>query len=93
MRSRSLDAAPDVDRIVLLLADGESPSHTVLVASLRLNLATATKIIDRLVSDNFVHRKPHASDRRRIPIHLTEDGEQLARQIGDAFAQFMYQLA
>ena len=89
--SKPLGLSADGCLIVLLLSSEESPSHSELAASLGLNLATATKILDRLVSDNFVHRKAHATDRRRIQIHLTSDGVNLANEIRSEFAKFMDQ--
>jgi len=86
---KPLGLSSDGCLIVLLLRDGNGPSNTELAASLGLNLATATKIIDRLVSDNFVHRKPDPVDRRRIHIYLTEDGVDVARKAVTRFEDFM----
>lgn len=88
---KPLGLSSDGCLIVILLRDGSGPSNTELAASLGLNLATATKIIDRLVSDNFVHRRPDPIDRRRIQIYLTEDGADVAKRVMERFEHFMQQ--
>ena len=87
--SKPLGLSADACLIIMLLRATDGPSNTELAASLSLNLATATKIIDRLVSDNLVHRKPHATDRRRIQIHLTADGRVAADKAAEIFGRFM----
>lgn len=46
------------------------------------NLPTVTKLIDRMVSDNLVYRKPHRTDRRRVLIFPTSRGLDLAAEAG-----------
>ena len=87
--AKPLGLSSDGCLIVLLLLDSSGPSNTELAANLGLNLATATKIIDRLVSDNFVHRKADPVDRRRIQIYLTEDGVGVANTASARFDLFM----
>ena len=36
--------------------------------------AAATGIVDRLVARGHLERRPHASDRRRVDLHVTESG-------------------
>jgi DNA-binding MarR family transcriptional regulator len=86
--SKPLGLSADGCLIVLLLRDAKGASNTEIAAALGLNLSTATKIIDRLVSDNLVHRKPDTDDRRRIQIFLTEDGMAVAQKAGERFAEF-----
>lgn len=87
--SKPLGLSADGCLILLLLQESAGQSNTELAAALALNLATATKIIDRLVSDNLVHRKPDPGDRRRIQIYLTEDGAVAARKAAKRFGEFM----
>ena len=86
--SKPLGLSFDGCLILLILMDNEGMSNTEIADTLGLNLATATKIIDRMVSDNLVHRKPHATDRRRIQILLTSDGLALTRQASQMFSRF-----
>ncbi len=89
--SKPLGLSSDGCLILLILMGNEGMSNTEIADSLGLNLATATKIIDRMVSDNFVHRKPHATDRRRIQIFLTSDGRALTKPASQMFSRFAEQ--
>lgn len=44
-----------------------------LSAALRVSSATITILVDRLVYAGLVERRPHASDRRSITLHPTQD--------------------
>lgn len=68
-----------VDMWSVLGALSEMPGlpMTQIAAHLSHNLPTVTKLIDRMVSDNLVYRKPHHSDRRRVLIFPTERGLEL----------------
>ena len=71
---KSIGLAPESFFMMHILASATDQTTTRLADKLGMNLPTATKLIDRLVSDNYVHRKPHPSDRRQIRILLTADG-------------------
>jgi len=51
-----------------------------LARFLGVSTAAATGIVDRLVARDFVERHPHADDRRRTAIHLTEHGRLSLRE-------------
>jgi len=59
------------------LAEKPGQSMTTLAGALSHNLPTVTKLIDRMVSDNLVYRKPHHKDRRRVLIFPTARGIEL----------------
>lgn len=46
-----------------------------------------TMIVDNLEKRGLVRREPSKEDRRRIMVHLTEDGERLIREIFPRHAQ------
>ena len=71
------------------LAGSSDITTTKLSDALGLNLPTATKLLDRLVGDNYVHRKPHPFDRRQIRILLTEDGRQKFLAGQEVFSSFV----
>ncbi len=76
--------------LVLYLLNGATDQTTTKLADrLGLNLPTATKLLDRLVADNYVHRKPHPSDRRVIRILLTQEGEEKAVEAESVTDQFL----
>jgi DNA-binding MarR family transcriptional regulator len=61
-------------RALNLLAHGESHRMTELAEFTQLPPASLTRLIDGLVADNLVHRKPDPRDRRGILVHITERG-------------------
>ncbi|MBL4837703.1 MAG: MarR family transcriptional regulator [Kordiimonadaceae bacterium] len=65
-----------VDMWITLNALEETPglAMTKVADKLCLYLPTVTKLIDRMVSDNYVYRKPHQTDRRRVLIFPTDRG-------------------
>jgi len=48
-----------------------------LVARMRLDPSTVVGVVDRLAAKGMVTRNPDTSDRRRIPLVLTEKGTEL----------------
>ena len=48
--------------------------------------ASLTRLIDGMVADNLVHRKPDPRDRRGILVHLTERGLALQAQLSALIA-------
>lgn len=85
---KPLGLSPDACLVLFLLDGSADQTTTQLADALCLNLPTATKLIDRMVSDNLVHRKPHQSDRRQINILLTRDGEKKLKEASIAFDKF-----
>ena len=62
--------------------------------SIELNLAisTLTRIVDVLVRDGFIIRKPGKTDRRKVMIRLTEKGMDKARQLRECTQRFWMDL-
>jgi DNA-binding MarR family transcriptional regulator len=61
-------------RALNLLAHGESHRMSELAEFTQLPPASLTRLIDGLVADNLVHRKPDPRDRRGVLVHITERG-------------------
>jgi DNA-binding MarR family transcriptional regulator len=61
-------------RALNLLAHGESHRMSELAEFTQLPPASLTRLVDGLVADNLVHRKPDPSDRRGVLVHITERG-------------------
>ena len=59
---------------VVLLAHGESHRMSELAEFTQLPPASLTRLIDGMVADNLVHRKPDPRDRRGVLVHLTDRG-------------------
>ena len=45
--------------------------------------ASLTRLVDGLVADNLVHRKPDPRDRRGVLVHITERGLALQRALSE----------
>ena len=52
-----------------------------LAATLRIDVSTASKIVDELVKKNLVLREPSASDRRSVQINLSPSGTEIFNRI------------
>ena len=61
-------------RALNLLAHGESHRMSELAEFTQLPPASLTRLVDGLVADNLVHRKPDPRDRRGVLVHITERG-------------------
>lgn len=59
------------------LAQSPGASLTDVSDFLGLQAPTASKTIDELVQAGLVRRETAADDRRRVTLHLTQDGEQV----------------
>ena len=82
----------DMWMVLGLLADKPGRSMTEISEATGLNLPTATKLMDRMVSDNLVYRRSHHRDRRRVIIFPTEQGSTIsseAQRIGARFEKEM----
>ena len=52
-----------------------------LAAILRIDVSTASKIVEELVKKGLVKREPSSSDRRSVQINLSDDGQLIFAQI------------
>jgi len=52
-----------------------------LAATLRIDVSTASKIVEELVKKDLVTREPSKSDRRSIQLNLSDKGKQIFHQI------------
>ena len=71
---RTVGLSLDAWLVLNMLVTEGSRSMGEIADSLVLNVATATKLIDRMVNDNLVYRKPHYKDRRIIEIFPSDAG-------------------
>lgn len=70
-------------QVILLVAIKYSPGIGVreLADRERVSAAAMSKHVDRLVRDGFVERTPSESDRRRVGLTLTDDGQRVLRRV------------
>jgi len=80
------DCTVERSRALSLLAHGESHRMSELAEFTQLPPASLTRLIDGMVADNLVHRKPDPRDRRGILVHLTERGLALQAELSALIA-------
>jgi DNA-binding MarR family transcriptional regulator len=73
-------------RALNALAHGESHRMSELAEFTQLPPASLTRLVDGLVADNLVHRKPDPRDRRGVLVHITERGQALAATLSERIA-------
>lgn len=83
----------DMWMVLGLLVDKPGRSMTEISEATGLNLPTATKLMDRMVSDNLVYRRSHHRDRRRVIIYPTEQGLNISSEAQRIGARFENELA
>jgi DNA-binding MarR family transcriptional regulator len=78
--------ATDV-RFVFFLAASDEGGVTPKQAGEYLELTTGamTSLVDRLEKRGHLERRPNPDDRRSVLLHLTETGEDIAREIGGVY--------
>jgi DNA-binding MarR family transcriptional regulator len=79
-------------RVLSLLADGRGHPMTEVAEYALLPTPTLTKVIDRMVAANLVHRRPDGIDRRRVLALLTRRGRTVHRSLSQAIQQEEEQL-
>ena len=70
-------------RALNLLAHGDSHRMSELAEFTQLPPASLTRLIDGMVADNLVHRKPDPRDRRGVLVHITERGVALQSALSE----------
>ncbi|MEY9856473.1 DNA-binding MarR family transcriptional regulator [Catenulispora sp. GAS73] len=87
LRAEAEDCSIEQWRVLNLLADGDGHTMTELAEHALLPAPTATKLVDRLVTDNLVYRHPDPADRRRVLVHAADRGRELHARLAAALAR------
>jgi DNA-binding MarR family transcriptional regulator len=74
-------------RVLSLLADNRGHTMTELADYALLPAPTLTKVIDRMVAANLVHRRADENDRRRVLALLTPRGRRVYRSLQQTIEQ------
>ena len=61
-------------RVLSLTADGRGHPMTEIAEHALMPAPSLTKLVDRMVADNLVYRRPDPTDRRRVLLHLSARG-------------------
>lgn len=80
-------------RVLQALADGHGRSMAALAEAVLLNQPTLTKVVDRMASEALVYRRPHATDRRKVVVHLAAKGRTVLDRVSGLVAQHEETLA
>lgn len=65
------------------LSDGEGMSMSSLCSATRTNDSTLTKVVDKLVNDSLVYRRPDRKDRRKVLVYRSKRGSNLYSKLKD----------
>lgn len=78
---------------VVLLGEDQTAAPTDLAELLGLTTAGLTGRLNSLAKRELIERHPHPSDGRRLIVHLTDEGEALARQVLDIKNELLTEIA
>jgi DNA-binding MarR family transcriptional regulator len=59
-----------------------------LSEKMNLDSSTMTRVIDKLVRDEFIHRDKDASDRRIVVVSLTDKGSKAAKELNSSVNEY-----
>lgn len=68
---------------VILISDDQTAAPTDLAFLLGLTTAGITGRLNSLEKQELIERRPHSADGRRVIVHLTDRGRELAQQVLD----------
>lgn len=77
---RADGATLDEWRVLSLLGDGNGHAMTEIAEYALLPAPTLTKVVDRMVSVNLVHRRADETDRRRVLVLASDRGRRALQQ-------------
>jgi DNA-binding MarR family transcriptional regulator len=69
-----------------LAVDGPS-TPTAIARRLQITTPSVTELVDRLERAGLAHRRPHAGDRRKVLVELTDSGHSKAAMVSGSFAE------
>ncbi|MER5513657.1 MarR family transcriptional regulator [Streptomyces sp. NPDC002763] len=67
-------------RVLSIVGDGQGHPMSEIAEHALMPAPSLTKLVDRMVADTLVYRRPDPHDRRRVLLHLTPRGEDLHRR-------------
>jgi len=76
-------------RTLLFIGSNKGASLSEVADHIGLTLPSMSALVDGLVTRNFVIRRAHRDDRRRMDLMLTERGETTARSARDATQDYL----
>lgn len=71
-------------RVLVVLNNGNGRSMREIAVRAGLSAPTATRMVDRLVTDGFAYRRSDQWDRRRVLVHISRQGTRILERVADA---------
>jgi DNA-binding MarR family transcriptional regulator len=68
-------------RVLLFLARGGGRSMGEIASHTALPAPTATRVVDRLVAGQLAYRRHDPTDRRRVLVHLANEGRSVIERV------------
>ncbi|MDX6311745.1 MAG: hypothetical protein QOF84_2091 [Streptomyces sp.] len=68
------DCSVEQWRVLSIAADGKGHQMSEIAEYALLPAPTLTKLVDRMITDNLVYRRPDPADRRRVLLYLSPRG-------------------
>jgi flavin reductase (DIM6/NTAB) family NADH-FMN oxidoreductase RutF/DNA-binding MarR family transcriptional regulator len=78
-RLKKLDMPVPHWRVLAALSDGDALTVSTLARIVLFQQPTMTKVIDRMAKLGLVERRPSATDRRQVLVHITRKGRSAVR--------------
>ncbi|WP_369394509.1 MarR family winged helix-turn-helix transcriptional regulator [Streptomyces sp. CG1] len=74
------DCSVEEWRVLSIVADGQGHPMSEIADYALMPAPSLTKLVDLMVADNLVHRRPDPADRRRVLLYLTPRGSAFHRR-------------
>lgn len=78
--------------VLEFLSRGNGSKMTELANFMNVTTAAMTGIVDRLVRDGYLKRKPDCNDRRIIKVTLTDEGGSIVKKINERKRQMFIKI-
>ena len=72
--------------VIAVVSSRPGATQRVIAEALEISGVAAGRLVDRLIAEGMVERKPKADDGRAHAIHLTDKGQQLTGKLSDVAA-------
>jgi DNA-binding MarR family transcriptional regulator len=89
---KPIGASFEIWSILHFVDESKGKTMSAIAKAAEMNSPAATKLVDRLVSENIVYRRHSRADRRIVNIFLTEKGSKILSDARDVLGNIENQL-
>lgn len=86
--SKSCEVPQSYIRVLFILKRFKEKTMSEMARFMSVSKPNLTPVIDRLILDGYVERKPGPKDRRKLLISLTEEGLKYLEQVEDKIKEY-----